>query len=476
MLVCGYNSLFQLGEQANNKNANGSPINSPPCKSHLNISSLLSFSSYWDNSIWITEDGDAYAVGSNCFGQISVSIPKKTLLKDTKVYIGNKSEHRYKFLSAVCGEYYTLYQVADERSPNHSKLVYMYRYKVPLFLNISGRIPKKLYGGKETAAVIDTEGSILIITKSVLSSPKVAIEPISLSDNDRAVKVACCDEFVLALSAGGKLFEYSLINPGQRKFMEVSELKGLKFTDVSGTFFHCFAVTCDGRVLGRGPNDCCQLGLKKDVKSANQFIPIDSLKKFKIQKAFAGCSHSLFLTIEGKVIVCGKNYYGELMLLSGPSREYVYPPVEAAVTGNATFCFAGCCTSFVLVDTEVPANCPNMKIEEFVRSRDFTKSAKKSSLDAIVEEEEVNDETLTEVFDVSIDTNEEITVDDRLNEEEEEAASPVNKSDPLKDKERQIALLKLELALAKKEIAILNQKNQEIVDSSNDHLDVNDDI
>ena len=74
MKVCGYDCLFQLGEQSNNKNPNGSPIVSPLIDSHLQISSLISFSSYWDNSIWVDENGQAFAVGSNCYGKTRCTI------------------------------------------------------------------------------------------------------------------------------------------------------------------------------------------------------------------------------------------------------------------------------------------------------------------------------------------------------------------------------------------------------------------
>lgn len=421
MKVCGCNTLFQLGEQSNKKNANGSPIVSPPCFSHLNIREIISFSSYWDNSIWVQENGQAYAVGSNCFGQISVLIPKKTLLKDTKILIRDKEGKPCKFLSAVCGENYSLFQIVDDQDEKKSSLIYSYRYKTPLFLNISGHMPKALFGGKETAAAIDTDGSVIIITKSILSSPKQKIEPIPLPENDKAIKVACCDEFVLALGLSGRLFEYSLNYPG-RMFCEVKELQGQKFVDVSGSLFHCFAVCKNGRVFGRGMNDCGQLGFEKSVKSVKKFTPIDSLKKQKIASAACGCSHSLFVTVEGKILSCGKNYYGELLFDSGPSRENIYLPIETSLQGKNPFCIAGCCTSFVILDGDVPKNTPNKKINEDDDERNKN------------QEEEEENKTLTEIFDVSINesfNDENNLVDKNINDTNIEHYS--NKSDSNKN-------------------------------------------
>lgn len=466
MKVCGSNSLFQLGEESNNKNPNDSPIISPPCDSHIDVSSLLSFSTYWDNSIWVQQNGCAYSVGSNCYGQISVLLPKKTLLKDTEIEITGRNGKPCKFLSAVCGEYYTLYHAYDERRPNDTYLVYTYRYKIPLFLNISGRIPKALFGGRETAAVIDSEGAIIIITKAVLTSFKNSIEPCFLPENEKAVKVACCDEFVLALGSSGRLFEYSLINPGQKKFMEINELKGQRFVDVSGSFVHCLAVRKDGRVFGRGPNDCCQLGFRKDKQNIPRFTLVHSLKSFEITNVFAGCAHSLFLTKNGRLITCGKNYYGELFLNEGPSREYVYPPSEI-VNYTASFCIAGCCTSVIFVDSEIPQNCPNKIVRDFLKSGNLIEKVD-------IEKVEISEEdTITEVFDITKSVNEE--------EEGEINSSEVNSSEIIKieieneklkielenakkeienlqQKEKENEILKHELAIAKKEIAKLNQK------------------
>lgn len=395
MKVCGYNSLFQLGEQSNNKNPNGSPIISPFCTSHLQISEVLSFSSYWDNSIWVLENGQAYGVGSNCFGQISVLIPKKTLLKETSILIRDKEGIPCKFISAVCGENYTVYHVHSNTTSKATNLVYTYRYRTPLFLNINGRIPKSLYGGKETAAVIDTEGSVLIITKTILSSPKNSIEPTFLPENEKAVKVACLDDTILALGDSGRLFEYTLNYPG-RQFVEVKEVKGQKFVDVSGSLFHSIAVSKNGEVFVRGMNDCGQLGLPKSIRMVKKFTILETLKKEKIVSAACGCSHSLFVRKDGRVLSCGKNYYGELMLDSGPSKENVYKPTETSIIGKNPFCIAGCCTSFVITDCEVPKNSPNKKITDECMC-DGDDAAKN-----VEEEDEDENKTLTEIFDVSI--------------------------------------------------------------------------
>ena len=70
MKVCGYDKYSQLIEKSNKKSPGGYPIICPPCDSHLNISSLSSFSACDDRTIWITNEGQGYAVGYNEDGRI----------------------------------------------------------------------------------------------------------------------------------------------------------------------------------------------------------------------------------------------------------------------------------------------------------------------------------------------------------------------------------------------------------------------
>ena len=125
----------------------------------------------WLHSVWIMQNGEEFAVESNDYGQIMSTMSKETFKSDTKIQFHNKYCEPCKFISAVCGDNYTLYQVSEKTSSDPSQLIYAHDRKETIFLNIGKRSPLSLFGGRTTSAVIDTEGSVIIITDSVYKSP-----------------------------------------------------------------------------------------------------------------------------------------------------------------------------------------------------------------------------------------------------------------------------------------------------------------
>ena len=65
MQICGDNEYDQLGVSSTGKNSKGHPIVAPPANSHIDVTSILSYSKYSDHSVWITQHGKAHAVGLN---------------------------------------------------------------------------------------------------------------------------------------------------------------------------------------------------------------------------------------------------------------------------------------------------------------------------------------------------------------------------------------------------------------------------
>lgn len=141
----------------------------------------------------------------------------------------------------------------------------------------------------------------------------------------------------------------------------VSELSGKKIVWLSGSCDHCLVVNSEGRVFGRGSNSNGKLGVDKGTSEISSFTEISSLSGHKTRAAYAGYQHSLFETYEGKVLACGCNNYGELLLKGGPSSD-VCSPTETMITGGATFCVAGDLMSAVFIDGKPPINTPNMPI------------------------------------------------------------------------------------------------------------------
>ena len=88
------------------------------------------------------------------------------------------------------------------------------------------------------------------------------------------------------------------------------------------------------------------------------------MKKYVIKAAFAGTEHSLFLTVDGKVLSCGCEDSGALLIEGELKNKIISSPSETIVKENASFCIAGVGISAVFVGCEVPKNCPNKPTQE----------------------------------------------------------------------------------------------------------------
>lgn len=366
MKIGGTNRYSQLCAKSNNKNVDGTPIIYPPSASKLNPSHLLSFSIYNEHAIWITREGKMYAIGDNRYHQINESIPKKILQEEMIINIQDQEDKNWQALSAVCGESYTLYLISLPDDIQVTKLAYSFRDhndNCPLFLSTGDRHPIALFGGSHLSAAIDSEGAVLLITESVLRNFSSKIECIQLPRGEKAVSVACCDDFFLVLSMNGHLFECSA-DDEEITFSEVVDLAGIKIVEISGSHHHCFAVSKDGVVYGRGSNKQGRLGLDTQIENVDKFTILTTLKKYKICAAYAGYSHSLFLTFNGMVFACGDNYNGNLLIREKPSEDDSYLPTATVITSGASYCIAGWNLSVVFVDFDLPPNSPNKKISD----------------------------------------------------------------------------------------------------------------
>ena len=221
-----------------------------------------------------------------------------------------------------------------------------------------------LFGGYYHSAAIGSEGEVIFINRdSVQDSPNSPIASVSLPDGEKASSVACCNDSVVVLSSNGRVFTSPIESNGVLNFSIVSELSGQEIVCVSGTYKHFLAVSKEGRVFGSGLNEHGQLCLGEETESVSTFTEISLLVGYEIRAAYAGCVHSLFETREGKILSCGSNSCGHL-LLSSDSFEKVYSPKETTITSGASFCIAGNGNSVVFIESGVPPNTPNIRIQQ----------------------------------------------------------------------------------------------------------------
>lgn len=85
MKISGYNKDFRLNEKSNHKDSSGIQCICPPINSHLNISLLSSISACDEHMIWITKDGQGFAVGNNKDGRILGTHKKKLIKKEEMI-------------------------------------------------------------------------------------------------------------------------------------------------------------------------------------------------------------------------------------------------------------------------------------------------------------------------------------------------------------------------------------------------------
>lgn len=368
LIFCGSNEHSQLGIKSNNKDLiDENPCVSPPIDSNFDVSLISSLSFYCKHTIIITTGGEIFASGDNSDCSIIGSLPKRDLTEFTKFEIKDAKGNTFYPISAVCGEYFTVYLVSRTQNSDECQLAISYKNietPYPLFLNHSKKKILSLFGGDFNAAAIDSEGSIIFIPRSISSSVSEKLEISRLPNNEEAVSIACCDDYIYVLGSSGRVF---VSEPGIGKFERklefalVKSLEKAKVVEINGKSVHCLAVTEDGKVFGCGSNYCGQLSLGEEkTGQISEFTFISSLSKYKIRSASAGCAHSLFETSEGIILSSGGNMSGEL-LTSEPSEEYAYLAKQTEINGGSTFCVAGMGISAVFIGHD-PLKSPNRRI------------------------------------------------------------------------------------------------------------------
>lgn len=354
IIVCGNNDQFQLGVKSNSADQEVSP----PLPSQIDASSVLSYSTLNYHTVLITKDGLMQAAGDSGSGRISGILNNYEPNQFNIIEIRDNKNHLFVPISAVCGWFYTLYLVSREKNSNQNQLAYASSNSMdnyPVIFNIGNRNPIAIFGGEGISAAIDSEGAIIFIFNSNI------IKVTHLPGNEKAVSVACCNNFTIVLSSNNYVFYSEIKKNKDIDLQKVTELEHTEIVNISGTFNHCFAVSKDGKVFGFGDNHDGQLGIGSSPKTVAKFTEVSKLGKHKIVAAYAGSSHSLFQTRSGKIFACGANNSGQLLLSSTSNKNELFP-VETTIQKGAKFCIAGAFLSVVFIDA-LPEMSPNQVIK-----------------------------------------------------------------------------------------------------------------
>lgn len=172
------------------------------------------------------------------------------------------------------------------------------------------------------------------------------IEPQHLPNNEKAVKLACGPNYILALSSSGKLF-MSNAKKAKLNFKQVKQLSKTKVVSISGYTYHFLALTEEGKVFSYGFNYDGQLGIGSKKKNVCKFNEIVSLRQYQIKDVYTTFNCSFFQTKNGQILVCGGSDKDEFVNQSY-ERKDVNIPIETKIKNGVEFCvtsFTGVCFS-----------------------------------------------------------------------------------------------------------------------------------
>lgn len=361
--ICGHNQVFELCRESDSTSPDGKSIINPPISLKIDTSKISSLSSYGNHTVFVMNDGKACDLGNNVDGRIQKSILNSFLKDFAKLTLLDQKNKESDVISAVCGLLYTIYLVSPRKRGEHYQLAYALKQiytKSPMILKTGNLNPAALFGGFYHSAAIDSDGSIIFVPSSIGLEPTLKIESFPLPDGEKAVSVACLYYFMFSLSESGRVYMSKINGTRKLDFSVVEELAETKIVDISGTYRHCLAVSEDGRVFGWGVNThgCLGIGQKDENFKKNSLI--EPLNSYKIIQASAGLNHSFFRTVDGKILACGSNKYGQLPI-GRDACDDIFPLTESIIKEEASFCFAGCFTSFMFIGCDAPRS-PNRSI------------------------------------------------------------------------------------------------------------------
>ncbi|OHT16006.1 hypothetical protein TRFO_42118 [Tritrichomonas foetus] len=341
MYSAGPNTYHQLLADANNKSADRyeCPCICPPVQADIDYDSIQSYSIGADHSVYITNDGRAFASGFDEYFRIGTPYRKnyRSIIEVKFPGVG------YNFVSVHCGTLYTLYMF------DCGLLVYCHEKchnRVPAYHVLEQR-PIFITGGVNSAIAIDADGCLYIF-----SEEDPYQRPLKITFPEPIFDACGGLNFVAAITISGKVYGNGTLNNGQNEFAEVSSLIGLKIVSVAADHYHCLALTEDGTPYAFGDNGWGQLGNGSLINSP-YFIEIKTLKPHRVAFIGVGHSHSVFGTVEGELYACGYNGFGQLMQPTlGDQKTTV--PTRCMVNGHATHAWCGTWATSVLVDKDPP--------------------------------------------------------------------------------------------------------------------------
>ena len=332
-------------------------------------------------SIGVASDGNAYAWGSNQYGQLGQD-PAKTTAQNTptKVPLPNGVAAGFTYTQVAAGGAHTLAIGSDGilyswGRNNHGQLgdgTTKDRFK-PQPVNVTSDQPFKavqISAGAYDSAAIDDQGRVYTwgcennnysntIFSATRMTPTLAKDPNGSSQGLHAVQVSVKWSFILALDEDGDVYAWGYNTNGQlgngQHTGEYSTTytsdptpvkdpadnsKTFKATQISAGTWHALAVGQNASLYAWGKvNDTEYL----TPSTAPIRDPNHSNKDFKATRISAGTWHSLAIDQDGDAWGWGWNYYGQTG--SGSTSNQQATPIKVAGSNNTGQGFKAVCVS-----------------------------------------------------------------------------------------------------------------------------------
>lgn len=304
-----------------------------PISPSFPLTNLKSISIGFYNTVCTYRDGTVYMSGRKSY-ENELPVGKEHLFTD---FTQIKNNEGY-VIDIVSGDTYTVKHIAEKK-------LFFYGLAnkgIPIQITLDND-PVFIKGCSDYFATIDAKGSVcLFSSNNINTAGKQAqiAEPI--------IDIAFLPNAIFALSCSGTLY-ISKNDINSAVFARVESLDSVKIIQISGYYDHILALAENGSVYAYGNNKYGQLGDNTQKSNFNNFTKV--LLDSRCKQVATGSFHSLFLTEEGKVLSCGMNNNGQLLL--GNINSPVLIPQHLPFNEPVSFIAAGSYASLIIFG-EVP--------------------------------------------------------------------------------------------------------------------------
>ncbi len=305
------------------------------------------------HSLFITDDGKLWSMGSNNYGQIGMSgtgnyrspMQVTALDAESSINVATSSNHSLYFNSngklwAMGSNNYG--QLGDGTTDNRNTPVQITAHGSSNVVAIAT--------GNDHSLYVTSDGKLWAMGYNNLGqlgdgSSTNRKTPVQIAVEGDVIAVAAGASHSLFLTSDGKLWAMGYNYYGQfGDGTTINRTRPVK-VQVPGTviavatnFYHSICITDDGKLWAMGYNDYGQLG---DGTTDNRYTPVQITAhgSINVVAIATGQRHSLYVTSDGKLWAVGRNDKGQLG--DGTTTSSRTIPVQIAVAGQVIAVAAG---------------------------------------------------------------------------------------------------------------------------------------